>query len=160
MAYAAEITWNAEQPAPGRIRISLYVVETDCAAGDAWTLDPEDPNVTITKAINVENDARAGAKVPIPPTFTVRNWKQHVVDGTAATVRGMIGCPEAPGAFAADTMDLLYQTDAPAAFIHEAGISTVGFPPDRTRRILSGMSVPNAGADNEIHTHIILEGGL
>ena len=160
MAYAAEITWHIEEPAPGRKRLSIYVVETDCAAGSAWSTDPDTTGVTIVKAANVENDIRGGQVIPLPPTFTIRNYKQYKVSGAAATVNGMLGCPETPGSFTDNTMDLLYHVDSAAAFIHEAGISTVGFPPDRRRRVLSGMSRPNAGTNNVIHTHIVIEGGL
>jgi hypothetical protein len=160
MAYAADITWFVEEPAPGRRRISIYVIETDCAAGSAWSTDPGTAGVTINKASNVENDPKNGQFIPIPPSFTIRNFKQELVSGSATTVNGMLGCPSTPGSFTDDTMDLLYHVDAAAAFIHEASVSTVAFPPDRKKRILSGMSRPSAGSDNEVHTHIILEGGL
>ena len=160
MAYAATVTWMVEQPAPGRRRISIYVVETDCAAGSAWSTDPDTTGVTVVCANNSHLDVMDGQKIPIPPTFTVRNFKQELVSGTGTTVHGMIGCPSTPGSFTDDTMDLLYHTDAAAAFIHEAGISTVAFPPDRKSRHISGMSRPDAGSDNVVHTHLILEGGL
>lgn len=160
MAYAAEITWIVEEPAPGRKRLSIYVVETDCATGSAWSTDPDDANVTIIRATNSENDPKNGQMIPLPPTFTIRNFKQEIVSGTGTTINGMIGCPETPGSFSDNTMDLLYHVDAAAAFIHEAGISTVAFPPDRRRRFLSGMSRPDAGTDNVVHTHIVIEGGL
>lgn len=158
MAYEATITWKQEVHKSGR-RLILRIVETDAGTGSAWTTVHSATNI-VESALNPELDQKGGRVIPMPASFTVRNWKQELISGTGTTVHGMIGCPETPGSFTDDTMDLLYHTDAAAAFIHEAGISTVAFPPDRTRRELSGMSRVDAGTDNVIHTLIVLDSVL
>lgn len=160
MAYQAIITWRQEVKGPGVRRLTLRIVETDAAAGSAWTtLHAAGTNI-VQPGINPELDTRGGTVIPMPPSFTIRNWKQRLISGAGTTIRGMIGCPLTPGAFTDDTMDLLYHTDAAAVFIHEAGISTVAFPPDRATRHLSGMSRVSAGTDNVIHTIIVLDSAL
>jgi hypothetical protein len=157
MAYAATITWHEEQQGKAR-RLNLWIVETGAGASDFWTTLHSATN-SVDKALNPEN-CPTRHTVPVPHTFVVRHFKQDIISGTGTTVRGMIGGPSTPGTFTADTMDMFYRTSAAAGFINEASLSTLGFKPDRVTRILSGTSAVNAGSDNVIHTHLIIDSGL
>jgi hypothetical protein len=156
MAYAAVVTWAVSLLSDGMKRWNIIVIETEAAAASAWTtLDDGATNVNQVNQVTVAGETVA-ASLELGAGVVIRTWKVTRESGTAANTAPMLGRPATPGTFATATKDLLAQMPS-AAFQYESPNQLVAFPPTHGRRILSGRSVVDAGADNTIHTHIVLD---
>jgi hypothetical protein len=157
MAYGAVVTWKQSLiPGGAGRRVNIHVVETDAAAGTAWsTLD----NGTTNQVNELASDGSTAARsLPLPPLSVLRQLKVSRESGTAATVTPRLGKPATPGTFTAATKDVVAQVAAAAAFVFEAPDTPIAFAPNHVgARYLSGMSIVDAGADNVLHTHIVLD---
>ena len=118
---------------------SLYrIVETNVAAATEYTLNP------------------------VPTYGTIVKFTAELVGGTAATIKPIVG---GIAGFTADTVEEVFDTPTAAAFINRVGptneVGYLGGPFVGTGVVtntgyLAIRSTPNAGADNEVHTLIVI----
>lgn len=129
MAYTATITSEVTWHG-GRRRLHLRVVETECAAASAWSFS-----------------------MPFVSGM-LRSLKAQRVSGTSTTIQPRLG--RAAG-WTDSTMDELVRTSSAAGFHHETSSEMLAFGAPGATPELHGNSQVNAGADNTVHTEIIID---
>jgi hypothetical protein len=156
MAYAAVVTWKRSLIGERAI-YNIHVVETEAAAASVWTtLDDGSTNVNQVNEVKSTGETVPQSLV-LPEICESQSWKVTREAGTAATTAPMLGSTPGGGTFSSTSKDLLGLLSA-AAYQYSHDVFPLAFRPNHSGpRYLSGRSVVDAGADNTIHTHIVLE---
>lgn len=156
MAYSATVTWRKSALANGMWRYNIRVDELEGAAASAWSTKH---TATTNPVSELAQDGQTvlGNSLVLPELSFLRLWHVSKIGGTGATYAGRLGTPETPGTFTSAGKDAMIESSAVAAIL-QAVNAPIAFRPDHAGgRYLSGLSVPNAGSDNSILTHIILD---
>jgi hypothetical protein len=157
LAYAAVVTWDVERYplSGGKEGFAVYtikVVETDAAAGSEW-------NTVHTAGTNTVTNGTSGitGSLNIPKRGTVLCVQATLISGSGATIDPVAG--KAAG-FTTSGQNLIFANGTAAANVYEISPARYTYDPGVTSSRLYGRSTVSAGADNVIHTLIVIVEGM